>query len=305
VHRELAVRREQYKLAENQLKHAKDKVAAGAAPGTEIVRAEAGLAGRLELFINTETRVRNIERDLKQIMNSHDMPVESDIAIVTMTEPNPLGLDLDEEKIAKDTIANRMDMIQMELSLAIDQLNMELTRNAILPDITFGYSYTTRIESGSIDRALGHLASNSFPDHSISLSAAIPIGNKAAKARLQRAKLERMRTLMAREKLQLHIRQQVHEAVNDLRSNWRRILAAEQGVTAAYRQYEVEQSQFQLGRQTSTEVLRAAGAMADAQMRKISAFAEYEIAKVNLARTTGTLLGYGRIQLEPIGIKGK
>jgi hypothetical protein len=30
---------------------------------------------------------------------------------------------------------------------------------------------------------------------------------------------------------------------------------------------------------------------------------EYEIAKVNLARTTGTLLGYGRIQLEPIDIK--
>ncbi|MHC4602569.1 MAG: TolC family protein [Planctomycetota bacterium] len=305
AHRELKVRREQYKLAEDQLRHARDKVEAGAAPGTEIVRAEAGLAGRLDRFINAETRVRNIERDLKQIMNRHDMPVESDIAIVTVTEPNPLGLDLDEEKMAKAAITNRMDMIQMELSLAIDQLNMELARNAILPDITFGYTYTTRTQSSTIGRTLGHLADSSFPNHSIGLSATIPIGNEATKARLRRAKLERMRTLMAREKLQLHIRQQVHESVNELRQNWRWILAAEQGVTAAYRQYEVEQSLFQLGKQTSTEVLRAAGALADAQMRKISAFAEYEIAKVNLAQTTGTLLGYGRIQLEPMDIKGK
>lgn len=42
-----------------------------------------------------------------------------------------------------------------------------------------------------------------------------------------------------------------------------------------------------------------------AQLRKIRAFVEYEIAKVNLARTTGTLLGYGRIQLEPIDLKVK
>ncbi len=97
----------------------------------------------------------------------------------------------------------------------------------------------------------------------------------------------------------------MHEAVNELRQNWRRILAAAQGVTAAYGEYEVEQSQFQLGKRTSTEVLFAAGNLADAQLRKIRAFVEYEIAKVNLARTTGTLLGYGRIQLEPIDIKAR
>ncbi|MHC4083795.1 MAG: TolC family protein [Planctomycetota bacterium] len=305
AHRELKVRREQYKLAEDQLRHARDKVEAGAAPGTEIVRAEAGLAGRLDGFINAETSVRNIERGLKQIMNSRDMPIESDIAIITVTEPNPLGLDLDEEKMAKAAIANRMDMIQMELNLAIDQINIELARNAILPDLTFDYTYTTRTQSDTIGRALGHLAHGSFPAHSIGLSAMIPIGNEAVKAQLQRARLERMRTQMAREKLQLYVRQQAYEAVDNLSQNWRRILAAEQGVTAAYREYEVEQSQFQLGRRTSTEVLRAAGNLADAQMRKISAFAEYEITKVNLARTTGTLLGYGRIQLEPIEIKGK
>lgn len=305
AHRELSVRREQYKLAQDQLKHARDKVAAGAAPENEIVRAEAGLGRRLEAIINAETSLRNLERNLKQIMNRDDMPVDSATGIITVTEPNPLGLELDERAMAEAAVKNRMETIQLELSLAIEQLNIELARNATLPDITFGYSYTTRTESGSIGRALGHLAGNSFPDHSIRLSAAIPIGNKIAKARLERARLVRLRTLTSREQLQQRIQQQAHEAVNVLRQNWRRILAAEQGLIAAYREYEVEQSYFQLGRSTSTEVLRIAEDLADAQLRKIRAFADYEIAKVDLARTTGTLLGYGRIQLEPIDIKDK
>jgi outer membrane protein TolC len=274
AHRELAVRREQYKLAEDQLKHAHDKVAAGAAPENEIVRAEAGLGSRLEAVINAETALRNLERELKRIMNRNDMPVDSAASILPTTEPNPLGLELDEGAMAEAAVKNRMETIQLELRLAIEQLNIELARNAILPDITFGYSYTTRTESGSISRALGHLASNSFPDHSISLSAAIPIGNKAAKARLERARLLRLRTLTAREQLQQEIRQQAHEAVNVLRQNWRRILAAEQGVAAAYREYEVEQSYFQIGLRTSTEVLRSAEYLADAQSGKIRAFVD-------------------------------
>jgi outer membrane protein TolC len=305
AHRELDVRREQYKLATDQLNHARNKVEAGAAPGSEVVRAEAGLASRLGDIIDAETSLRNLERNLKQIMNREDMPVDSDIMIITVTEPNPLGLDLDENIMAEAAIENRMDMIQMELRLAIDQLDIELAENATLPELTFGYTFTTRAQSDTICQALGLLADNSFPSHSIGLSTRIQLGNKAAKARLRRVQLQRMQTLISRERLHIEIRQQVHEAVNELRQNWRRILAAAENVTAAYRDYEVEQAQFQLGNRTSTEVLRSAEALAEAQLRKIRAFVEYEIAKVNLARTTGTLLGYGRIQLEPIDLKAK
>jgi outer membrane protein TolC len=289
----------------DQLNHARDKVEAGAAAGIEIVGAEAGLGGRLEDVINAETALRNIERDLKRIMNRDDMPVESDIEIIAVTKPDPLGLDLDEQTMVEAAIANRTDMISMELGLAIDELNIESARNATLPDVTFNYTFDTRTESGSIGRAFGNLANSSFPGHSIGLSASIPLGNEVAKARLHRARLQRMQGLMSREQLQQQIRQEVREAVNNLRQNWRRILAAAQNLSAAENDYEVQQSQFQIGRSTSTEVLRRAGALGNAQLRKIWAFVGYEIAKVNLARTTGTLLGYGRIQLEPIDIKAE
>jgi hypothetical protein len=43
--------------------------------------------------------------------------------------------------------------------------------------------------------------------------------------------------------------------------------------------------------------------LADAQLGRISAYAGYEIALINLARSTGTLLGYTQIVLEPTDIQ--
>lgn len=300
--KELDVRREQYKLAQDQLSHARKKVAAGSAPKIEIVRAEAGLSSRLEAVINAETTLQDCARELRRIMNDPNLPLESTAEIVTQTEPNPLGLDLDREDLAKQALAGRMEMAELEQQLTIDDLKLELARNSALPDLMFRYSYAARTGNDSVGDALKDITRNSYGDHSVGLSATIPLGNEAAKARVQTARLTRMQDRLSRERLEQGIRQDVYEAVSGLEANWRRILAAEQGVTAAYRDYRVEQSQFRLGRRTSTDVLYAATSLADAQLSRIRAFVDYEVAQINLARATGTLLGHDRVSLQPIDL---
>ena len=300
--RDLEVRREQYKLAQDQLHHAERKVASGSAAKIEIVRAEAGLSSRLEAVINSETAVQSSERDLRRIMNRDDMPLNNHIHIVPVSEPDPLGLDLDAEELVDQALTNRMDMVAQELYLAADELDIELARNDTLPDLALRGSYYGGAQSGQLGHAFGDLGHPSSDEYAVGLSALIPIGNRAAKARLQRARLRQLQDRLNRERLEQSIRQQVYDAVDDLNRNWRRILAAEQGVAAAYRDYKVEQSQFQLGLRTSTAVLYSATGLANAQLSRIYAFAEYEIAQINLARATGTLLGYGRIQLDSVSI---
>jgi len=170
------------------------------------------------------------------------------------------------------------------------------------PDVTLNYTYTARSQDDSVGSAFGDITGNPFNDHSIGISAAIPLGNRAAEARLQRSRLEKIQDMSTRDRYRQIIRQDVYEAVSELRRNWRRILAAEQGVIAAYRDYKVEQSQFQLGVRTSTEVLFSATRLADAQLSRIRAFADYEIAQINLARATGTLLGHGQILIASVDI---
>ncbi|MBN1361778.1 MAG: TolC family protein [Sedimentisphaerales bacterium] len=300
--KDLEVRREQYKLAQDQLSHAKKKVAAGSAPKIEIVLAEAGVSSRLEGVINAETAVQDWSRELRRLMNDDNLPLESQTEILPATDPNPLGLDLDEQELVRRALANRMDLAQLEQTLTIDDLNVELARDATRPDLTLSYTYAARTRNTTVAEAFSDLTNHAGNSHAIGISATIPLGNRAARARLQSARLTRIQDQAARERLEQIIRQEVYEAASNLDQNWRRILAAEQGVAAALRDYQVQQSQFQLGRRTSTDVLFAATRLADAQLSRIRAFADYEIAQINLARATGTLLGYGRITLDPIDL---
>ena len=58
------------------------------------------------------------------------------------------ALDVDQEKLVEVALSNRMETIQLELQLAIDELDVELDRNAILPDLSLRYSYDGQTEGG-------------------------------------------------------------------------------------------------------------------------------------------------------------
>ena len=127
----------------------------------------------------------------------------------------------------------------------------------------------------------------------------VPLGNKAAKSRLRQAVLQRSLTLVNREQRGIGIRKEVYDANDRLEEAWRRILAAREETLFSSQTYKGEEQQFLAGVRTSSDVLRAADFLAEAQIREISGLTEYEIAKVALAFATGTVLGKGRVRLVP------
>ncbi len=297
--RELEVRRQEYDLALEQLEQARRKVAAGDAPPIEITRAESGVAERLEAIIVAETIVLRQQRDLKRIMNRPDLPMDSPTFIIPATEPDPLFLDLDPVALGEYAVSNRMEMLELELQLAIDASTIDLQRNSALPLVVLDYSYNIGGLGGSFGRVFDQIGERSFEDWSVGLTAEIPIGNEAAKARVRRAILTRLSRLASRDLRRTAILQEVYNAVDRLDQDWQRILAARQAAILAGRTYEAEQRQFEVGLRTSTDVLDAAARLADAQSREVRALADYQIARVNIAFGTGTLLGHDRVRWEP------
>ncbi len=302
---QLTVNREQYKLAENQVRVARVKVAAGSAAKIEIVRAEAGLSGALDGVIGAETAVRDWERILKQIMNRPDLPLNAPVDINTVTNPDPKGLDLDQEALAQAALENRMEMADLEFQLAVRDLSIARAKNNLLPRLDLDYTYRAGGQAGNVGGAFEDFFRDPTQEHRVGLFATIPLGNRAAEAEYRRARLAKVQTELSRQQQEQEIRLEVYDAVYGLQQAWRRILAAEQGVARAYRDYRAEQSEFQLGRRTSTDVLLAASQLASARSRQINAFVSYEITQVYLARATGTLLGRGNVRLQPAVLEGK
>jgi len=300
--RQLDVRIQQYELAVEQLEQARRRFNAGDSPEVDVTRAESGVASSLEDIIVAETIQKRRQRDLKRIMNRPDLPMSANTTIITTTLPAPVYLDLDPVALGEYAVANRMEMLELEMQLAIDAATVGLEKNAALPLFTIDYSYNVSGRDSSWGGALDQIVDRTFTGWTVGLNTRIPIGNEAAKSRVHRAILTRLQRLSTKEQRRLSILLEVYNAVDLLNQEWQRILAARQAVILAGRTYEGERRQFDVGMRTSTDVLDAAARLADAQSSEVRALADYEIARVDIAFGTGTLLGYGRILWTPIGL---
>jgi outer membrane protein TolC len=293
---EVSVREQEYELALDQLRRAERRVQAGEIAEIEVVRAQSGLAETLAGIIQAQNALRLRQRNLKRIMNRPDLPLDSPTSLAVTTAPQPMWLDLDPAALAEHALANRMEMLELELRLAIDASTIEFQKNQRLPSFVLDYSYSFSGLGGSSDAAFDQLGSGNFQSWVLGLSGEVPLGNRAAEARVQRAVLARLQRLATRQQRRSAIRQEVLDALDVLKQAWQRILASRLEVIAATRTYEAEQRQFDVGMRTSTDVLDAATRLADARSREVRALADHQLAQVDLAFATGTLLGRNRVR---------
>ena len=297
--RELEVRRNEYDLAVAQLERAKRLVQAGKSTEVEIVRAETGVAEKLESIILAENVARLRERDLKRALGKPGLGMETPTAVTPLTKPDPVHYNLDRAMLVKGAFDNRMELLELELQIAADARTIDIRRSEVLPSLALGYTYTVNGLGTTFGDSLDQLNEKRFEDHSVSLGLSIPLGNAAARSRLRQAIARRVQRLATRESRRAEIQQEVLNAVDQIDTNWQRVLANRQRTILAARNLEAETRQFELGLRTSTDVLEAQTRLGNAQSAEISSLVEYQIAQVDLAYATGTLLGAARVEWAP------
>jgi outer membrane protein TolC len=298
AYRELEVRKQQYDLAIIQLERAQRRIDNGDAPQVEALRAQSGVGSTLEQLILADAGLRNRQRDLKRIVNDPALPMSGGTAIIPATQPNPLGLQLDANVMAEGAVRNRMELLELELQLAVDASNVEVARNAALPLFTVDYTYEMFGRGTGFSGTFSNLSDSD--QYLVSARAEIPIDNEARLSQLRRTVLQRVQRLATKDARALAIRQEVYNAVDNLDTAWQRILAARLESIFAARTYEAEVRQFEVGLRTSIEVLDAAARLGDAQTREVNALAGYQVALIDAAFATGTVVGGTRIRWDEL-----
>ncbi|MFN0132827.1 MAG: TolC family protein [Phycisphaerales bacterium] len=297
--KDLDVRQQQYELASAQLERAKRRVAAGAIGEIEVVRAQSGLADRLEAIIVAQNAMLRRQREFKRVINMPEMEVDSTTAVVTATEPAPVEYLIDTAAVTNDAVQSRMELLEIELRLLADAANIELDRNRLLPQLNLDATYRINGLGSSSQDSFRTLGRNKFEDWSVGATLEVPLGNEAAKSQLRGSLLRRLQRLGTREARVQTVRQEVLDAIDAIDSGWQRILASRQATILATRALAAEQRQFDVGGSTSTNVLDAATRLAESQLSEIQALTDYQIAQTDLAEATGTLLGAAHVQWSP------
>ncbi len=291
----LQVRQEQLERACKQRDEAEARAEGGVGPRIEVVRASAGVSRRVESNIRAWLLVKDRQRGLKRIVNVAGADVESETVLVLTSAPEAVRYEIDQKELIDLSMAERIELLELELELAKTMSTIDFAQNQALPLFVLDYVYRFHGTGGSFGEAWEHGGTQSGWGWRVGVDVEIPIGNEAAESRVQRAILERLQRLSSRAAREQAVKAEVLASLDNLESAWQRILAARQNVNAEQLNYEAEQGQFLLGLRNSTEVLDAENRLAEARIADISARVDYQVAQIDLAFATGTLLGAARV----------
>jgi outer membrane protein len=291
---ELEVRTQQHQYATENLNMVKMRVKEGLTAAVEVNRAEIGVADRLEQLIVATTNLNLAQRQLKFYLNDTDFMLESEQGFIPETNPSLNQFDFQADKLIEKALVNRLELLELELKLTEDSTRIGYLENQTLPVFNLDYSYGALSQTGSqFSNSFNQL--DNFSDWYVGFKFEIPVTNEARLSRLNQAVQQRLQRLSNKTLQTMAVRKEILDALDIQNQQWKRILTARQQVLIAGLNYEAELKQFKEGLRTMTEVLEMLTRLGETQMKEIKAITDYQVAQIDLAFATGTLLGYSQV----------
>lgn len=255
-----------------------------------------GVADRFEALIIAETNLKRANRQLQFLLNDISDNPSLEAIFLPTTPPNLVKYDIDRKKLMSDALGGRIELLTQELKLSADLASINYLENQTLPLFTVDYQYGALSNTfDSFESTYNGMFNSDFNDWYLGFKFELPISNEVNKSRLDRAIQQRNQRFTTKALQELTIKKEIYNAVDQIEQNWQRILAARQQVLIAGINYEAELKQFNEGIRTMTEVLETLTRLGEAQIKEIKAIGDYQIALVDTAYATGTLLGYSKL----------
>jgi outer membrane protein TolC len=293
---QLDVRRQQFEYANQNLSMVKHRVREGLSAAVEINRAEIGVADRMDALIVAETNLKLAQRQLRFYMNDMAEDTIQTGTLVPATQPSLLKYEFNRNKLLDDALSGRVELLEQEIQLAADLTKIDYLENQTLPLFSLDYQYGALSNTNSnFGQNYRNVLNGDFNDWSIGLKFEMPMTNEARKAQLDYAVQQRNQRLATKSLQILTVKKEIYDALDYVDQNWQRILAARQQVLIAGLNYEAELKQFNEGLRTMTEVLETLTRLGEAQAKEVRAIADYQVALIDTAYATGTLLGYSKL----------
>ena len=276
--------RKGFAVAEDLQRVNEARLAAGAGTKVEVSQAAAGVAARRVDVLRAENEARSAEENLLGLLvpRSPETPTGERLRLEPAEDPaaDLPPVPLEEIDAAVERALLRRSDIRAR-RVAADEAQVEVVRAESEAetrlDLAVGLSY------GGLDGNLGGAWSNSMAsrDHSVwtvGLVLEIPIGNRAARARLQRAHLGRGRAEAEIRALESDAAVRVRNARRDLESAREQIDAAARATALAEEQLEAEKDRLRNDKSTTFQVLRLEGDLTDSRRTEIRAQTAYRAA---------------------------
>ncbi|HKS08637.1 MAG TPA: TolC family protein [Pyrinomonadaceae bacterium] len=262
-------------LAQALLKQAQDQRNAGVATGVDVIRAQTRLAEQQVELAQAQTTSEQARLNLQRVVG---LPLGGALTLTDQlhfVEDPLLAVDVAVAQAGHD----RREIQVAEEQNRVSQLELQSARAEYLPSLEVVGDYgSSGITPNSFD----------LPTRRIALQLNVPVFNGG----LTRGRVTVAASRQRQRELELaNIRGQVEEdvrlALTTLRTAAVQVRAAEESVTLAQRELEMARDRFQAGVGDNLEVITAQTSLANARVAQVTALAQHNAARLNLAAALG------------------
>ncbi|MCE5251955.1 TolC family protein [bacterium] len=286
---ENAIQEQSLNLAERQLQESLERVTVGKLPELELAAVHAEVSTRREALIDAQSRYEQARLRFLFLLNPTDQSFWS-MAPVPLDKPFLPADTLDVIDVHEQLgMKYRPDLIQARLALKKGDLDIQQTKNGLLPRLDVFITMGRTTYSSTFNEAIPDPTSRFF-DASTGFTFALPVPNREARARVLRAQ-------RSREQMDLSLRNMERLVQMDVRSAYIEVLRSKEqiGTTRVTRELQekklaAEEEKFRVGKSTNFLVLQAQRDLTASQLDEVRSMVAYLNALVNLYMMEGTLL---------------
>ncbi|MBK9967728.1 MAG: TolC family protein [Holophagales bacterium] len=283
----------------------KIKIDVGALAPIEIVQTEVTIAQREQEIILAEGQIGDAQDRLKRLLNVTDLNTWSR-PIVPTDKPAEERLEIDVEAGIRSAIEVRPEVKQALVNIESKKISVVYNRNELKPRLDargayglsgVGFNNDVVQEGSSYSDAFSQIGSWDYPNWTIGLNFAIPLGNRTAKANaaIAATDLELANTNLALLKQNLSL--EVRTAARNVDTARRSVAAAKKARELADRNLDAERKKFENGMTTSFTVAQVQNDLTTARSNELLAIAGYLKSMVSWHKAVGDLLPTKNVEI--------
>lgn len=285
----IEIQMESLALAEQQLNESIERVAVGKLAEIELAAVNAEVASRREFLIDAQASYEKARLQFLYLLNPQGenmwtmMPQTSDEPFIPTDAMDEIAI---HEQLG---LKFRADLQQARLSMEKGELEVQQTKNGLLPRLDFFINYGKSSYAESFSDATPDPGSP-YSSLSSGLILSIPFSNRSAKAKYARS-------VQSVEKMELSLKNMERLVELDIRSAYIEAVKSRQMIEATKvtrelheKKMDAELEKFRVGKSTNILVLQAQRDFTAAKVDESEAMVGYLKALINLYQMQGTLL---------------
>ncbi len=263
------VARTALKAAQSLEEASRAKVDAGTLPKTDLLEASSASASREADLIDAERKAEDARDRLRQLVAppGRDGAADWGLALVPADEPSTPDLIPDLPTAVARALCERPELAQARATLLAAESSRLSAENTILPDLSVSGAWGQQGVDGDREDAFSRLNDGRSRTWELGLSLEIPLGNRAAKSDLRKAKAQADQAAARLRVLEEQVVVEVRAAGRAVESARRRVEAGRRAVAFAREKARDEQLRLEQGLSTAHAVLDASRTQAGEEGR--------------------------------------